>query len=114
MRYAVTEGERSVTELAARLFDVGPRSAVARSVAKALTDANPELDELGDLPPGTLVEVPEVEDQEPAEELHALADVAPAGLLTGLREAVEPLNEGFAELVDAVREENAERRKALG
>lgn len=55
-----TAGEKSVRELAARLYRVNPSSAAARSVAAALLDANPHLASIAALPAGTPILVPEV------------------------------------------------------
>ena len=56
MPYTTTRGERTISELAARLFGVGERTAVARRAAKALRTANPELERIDELTPGTIVE----------------------------------------------------------
>jgi hypothetical protein len=105
MEYATTKSERTVAELVGRLFGVGERTAVARRAAAALLAANPELERIEELPRGTIVEVPEVEDAAPTEELRPLPDVAAAAVV---RRALGELDD-LSELVEAIIDDRVAR-----
>ena len=76
MRFVVFKGEKSVDELAARIFSIeadGSRTAT-HQVADALVKANPQLAYLDKLPVGSLITIP---DEAPAicpDELAVAAD----------------------------------------
>src|SRR5215207_2081341 len=97
-RYAMTAGERTVNDLAARLFGVGPRSELGRRAAEALRKANPFLEHPGSVPAGTLIEVPVVEGVSPVSGLPTVVDLGPAGVLAALRESLDPLREALGQL----------------
>jgi hypothetical protein len=63
MQFATTLPDESVEALAARVYDLGerPPPTAVRAAAKALADANPFLRKGVDVPPGTVVEVPRLE-----------------------------------------------------
>jgi hypothetical protein len=63
MQFATTLPDESLEALAARVYDLGekPPPTAVRAAAKALADANPFLRKLADVPPGTVVEVPRLE-----------------------------------------------------
>lgn len=103
MRYATTQGDESVTALAARIFGVGPRTKLARRAAKALRDANPVLAEVASLPKGTPVAVPSVEGGKPTVRLRELSDFATRGVFRATRADAEPLGELLATIADARR-----------
>src|SRR5438270_11487070 len=76
MRVAVFTGERDLSELVARLFDVRRAAAsVARQAEQALREANPHLDlrNLRRLPEGTPILVPDVPGARPTREAQPLA-----------------------------------------
>jgi hypothetical protein len=60
MQLAATRPNETVEALAARVYDLGekPSRAATRAAAKALTEANPFLAKLDDVPPGSVVDVP--------------------------------------------------------
>jgi hypothetical protein len=60
MQLATTRPDESLDQLAARVYDLGeqPSRSAVRAAARALTDANPFLHRLADVPPGTVVAVP--------------------------------------------------------
>jgi hypothetical protein len=107
MRYATTQGDESMTALAARIFGVGPRTQVARRAAKALRKANPALAEVASLPKGTPIAVPPVEGGKPAVRLRDLSDFAARGAFRATRAEAEPLGELVAAIADA-REASAD------
>jgi hypothetical protein len=113
MPYTTTSDERTVGELASRLFGVGERSKAGRLAAKELVALNPELKDIKDLPPGTLVEVPELEDAELKHPLPELTEAAPATLVAGLRAATGALEDALAAEADEAREQANEQLKAL-
>jgi hypothetical protein len=113
MPYATTSEERTVGELAARLFDVSERSKAGRAAAKELLALNPELKGIKELPAGTLVEVPELEDAELKHPLPELTEAAPGALVAGLRAATGPLEDALAAEADEARKQANEHLKAL-
>jgi hypothetical protein len=64
MQFATTQPDESLEALAARVYDFGerPPPAAVRAAAKALADANPILRKPADVPPGTVVEVPRLDE----------------------------------------------------
>ena len=61
MRFAIYKGEKSVTDLANRLFRLQGRGsqAATRHAADALLKANPQLSDISKMPPGSLIAVPD-------------------------------------------------------
>lgn len=61
MRFVMFKGEKSVTDLANRLFNIQGRGSQAaiKQAADALLKANPQLKNIGKLPPGSLIAVPD-------------------------------------------------------
>jgi|SRR5581483_9278606 len=61
MRFAVYKGEKSVTDLANRLFRLQGRGSqtATRQAADALLKANPQLSDISKVAPGTLITVPD-------------------------------------------------------
>src|SRR4051794_16547814 len=113
MAYATTSDERTVGELASRLFGVGERSKVGKLAAKRLLTLNPELKEIKDLPPGTLVEVPEVEGAELDQPLPELTEAASGTLVAGLRATTGALGDALAAEADEARKEANAHLKEL-
>ncbi len=64
MQLASTLPSETLEELAARVYDLGekPSPAVVRAAATALRDANPFLERPADVPTGTVVDVPPLDD----------------------------------------------------
>jgi hypothetical protein len=64
MQLTSTLPSESLKELATRVYDLGekPSPAAVRAAATALTAANPFLEQPADVPPGTVVDVPPLED----------------------------------------------------
>jgi len=64
MQLTATLPDESLEALATRVYDLGerPSQARVRAAARALTDANPALRRMADVAPGTVVEVPALED----------------------------------------------------
>jgi len=64
MKYAVSKGETEISELAGRIFDIKGRGAAAASkqAEAALLKANPHLQDLTKIKPGTLIVIPEAEE----------------------------------------------------
>jgi hypothetical protein len=114
MAFATTAKDRTVGELASRLFGVGARSAAGRAAAERLLALNPELKEIKELPEGTLVEVPEVEDAELAKPLPGLTQAASGTLVAGLRASADTLEDALAETADDARNGATAELKALG
>ena len=78
MRFAMLKGERNLSDLVGRLFQIkGPRAkALAREAEAALLRDNPHLRHLRTVPEGTVIVVPDVADVNPAEEARPVGDVA--------------------------------------
>lgn len=113
MAYATTAKDETVAKLAARLFGVGPRSKVGRAAAEELLALNPELKDIKELPEGTLIEVPEIEDAEFDSPLPSLTEAAPATLVAGIRVSTEALEHALAGTADDAREQANESLKRL-
>jgi hypothetical protein len=112
MPFATTANDQTVGQLAARLFGVGPRSKIARAAAEELLALNPELKDIKELPEGTLIEVPEIEDAELDTPLPGLTEAAPATLVAGIRASTGALEEALAATADDARDQaNASLRR---
>ncbi len=61
MRFAIFKGEKSVADLATRLFRVQGRGSQAtmKQAAEALLKANPQLNDLSKVPVGSLIAIPD-------------------------------------------------------
>jgi hypothetical protein len=116
MQYVTTSGDKSVAELAARIYGVEERSAVARKAVKALRDANPELEHIEELPRGTIVEVPEeVSGKEPRRALGALTDSVGVTAVRSLRAGLDELADALEEIADdRLADARAERKLLAG
>lgn len=87
MRFVTFKGERNLSELARRVFDIkGPKAAEhTKEAAAALLRTNPHLRELKEVPEGTPIIVPNVPGVPPAETQPAVA----AEILAHLRETLK-------------------------
>jgi hypothetical protein len=112
MRFAVLAENETLEELAARVYDVsaGGKSAL-RSAGKALTDANPFLRRIDQVPAGTVVAVPPLEGADPASQTHAAEALPAAALAAQLRGAVALVRQRLASEIEA---ELAESKEAVG
>jgi hypothetical protein len=104
MAFATTAKDRTVGELASRLFGVGARSEAGRAAAERLIALNPELKDIKELPEGTLIEVPEVEDAELKKPLPGLPQAASGTLVAGIRASADTLEDVLAETADDARD----------
>jgi|SRR5579859_156504 len=61
MRFTIYKGEKSVTDLASRLFHLQGKGsqAATKQAADALLKANPQLTDLSKLAPGSLIAIPD-------------------------------------------------------
>lgn len=118
MGYATTTGrEKTVAELAHRLYGVAESSAEGREAAKALKAANPELRRIADLPRGTVIEVPAI-DLEPRTPLLDFPELAGSVVVEGARDDLDDLRESLDALAtgrvdDAVRSQRRLNSKAV-
>jgi hypothetical protein len=89
MRIAYTRAGEPVEELAARVyrFEGEPSATALRSAGKALRDANPYLRKLSEVPEGTIVVVPELENARPAGRTDALEAATGKLVVERLRDA---------------------------
>ena len=92
MKIATYQGERNVSELAGRVFQIarlkGPQAkALAKAAEAALVVANPQLGDLKSLHAGALIIVPEVPGVEMAEKVSPTEGMA--------TEIVEPLRQAL-------------------
>jgi len=64
MQLTATRSDEGIEALASRVYDLGerPSQAKVRAAVRALRDANPALHRMADVPPGTVVEVPPLEE----------------------------------------------------
>jgi hypothetical protein len=100
MRIATTRAGEPIEELAARVFKFGgkPSATALRSAGKALRDANPFLRKLSEVPEGTIVLVPELENAKPKARTESL-EAATGGLV------VERLREAAAQALELLAAE---------
>ena len=106
MRIAYTRAGEPVEELAARVyrFEGKPSATALRSAGKALRDANPYLRKLSEVPEGTIVVVPELENARPAGRTDALEAATGELVVERLRDAAAQAVELLAgELDDEAR-----------
>ena len=91
MRFAYTKAGEPLEELAARTYAFqGKESATQlRTAAKALRDANPFLRRLSDVPEGTLLVIPPLEDAAPAPATQPPEGAAAALVAARLRDAAQ-------------------------
>ena len=95
MKFAVSKGETSLTDLTSRLFDIKGQGAAAtakRSEA-ALLAANPQLADLSRVPAGTLIVIPELPDNPPVKTAQTAGIGAEVGdqLTAALKELSEAI-----------------------
>jgi DNA repair ATPase RecN len=111
MRIAYTRAGEPLEELAARVykFDGEASTTALRSAGKALRDANPYLRKLSEVPEGTIVVVPELENAAPAG-TDALEAATGELVVERLREAAAQAVELLAGELD---EELADARSSL-
>ncbi len=112
MRIAYTRAGEPLEELAARVykFDGEASTTALRSAGKALRDANPYLRKLSEVPEGTIVVVPELENAAPAGRTDALEVATGELVVERLREAAAQAVELLAGELD---EELADARSSL-
>ena len=67
MKFAVSKGEKELSELTARLFEIRGRGAAerAKKAEATLLKANPHLSDLSKVPDGTLIVIPDLPDGPP-------------------------------------------------
>src|SRR5215218_5516965 len=89
MRIAYTRAREPLEDLAARVyrFKGEPSATALRSAGKALRDANPYLRKLSEVPEGTVVVVPELENAKPAGRTDALETATGKLVVERLRDA---------------------------
>ncbi len=103
MRFAVTIENETLDALAGRVyaFEGQPSQAAKRAAAKALTDANPFLRRIADVPPGTVVAVPEHEQARPSNETRDAEPMIGGLVVEQLRGAVALARRALSDDVDA-------------
>jgi hypothetical protein len=113
MRFASTGKERTIEELAQRLYRTEGRGAAtaARRARRALRDLNPQLADLEEVPEGTLIIAPDVEGTEAADEEALPPEAAGAG--PGAEALGVALEAAAASMVDAIARERDGARRAL-
>jgi hypothetical protein len=98
MRLAMFKGEKSIEDLAARLFQVKAGDAEARKRASAaLIEANPQLANLDRVPPGSVVVVPDAPHAVNAGEVVEPAIMAARDLARSVAEHVTAFTAGLAD-----------------
>jgi hypothetical protein len=100
MRFVMFKGEKTVVDLAKRLFVLKGRGSAeaTKQAADALLNANPQLRDLTNVPPGSLVAVP---DQAPAiapEELTAAFGVGRSLTSQTVQDAFDSLQQRIGEI----------------
>ncbi|HEY2160880.1 MAG TPA: hypothetical protein VGH24_06195 [Solirubrobacteraceae bacterium] len=99
--FTTTRSERTVHQIARRLFDASDPAALEHASDKLL-EANPQLADLESLPPGTLVEIPAVKGVGLKADPLTLSDASGVAALHSLRNVLPDLS-------TAVRDARAQR-----
>jgi predicted nucleic acid-binding Zn-ribbon protein len=107
MRFAVTDGERTVEELVERLYRTESKSAAGRA-KRGLRDLNPQLKEIAETAAGTAILVPDVDGAEPVGEeevssAQAIATAVTDDFSAALNAALDQLESSIAEERDDTR-----------
>ena len=109
MRIAHTKSDEPLDELATRVYALRKDATATerRAAGRTLRDANPFLGRLSDVPEGTLLVVPELEETAPADHTESLGATATA-LLAGriglvAEQAIELLADELGEVRDDAR-----------
>ncbi len=115
MRIASTKSGESLEQLVHRVykFKEKPSQAKVKAVAGELAKANPFLRKLADVPAGTRVIVPPLEDAEPAASTRPVDAVAARTVLGGLSALVEQATKSLLEDVEQDAEETKSSTSAL-
>ena len=115
MRIASTKSDESLEQLVHRVYTFAekPSKARVKAVAGSLAKANPFLRKLGDVPAGTRLIVPPLEDAAPAETTSTVDAVAAGTLLGGLGALVEQATKSLVEAVEQDAEETKSSISAL-
>ena len=105
MQFAVTKGEETLGELAARLYAFGdqPSASALREAERALVQANPFLRRPAEVAAGTVLAVPPLTRAEPSEEAGTLESVAGETVASALRVALTGAVEAFDRSLEAER-----------
>lgn len=100
MKFSVYKGEKEISDLAARVFDIkGRNTAEARRKAEAaLLSANPHIRNLAELREGTLIVVPELPESPPpkATQAGSILDELGDHLTRTMKELEETLSRSVA------------------
>jgi Phage Tail Protein X len=78
MKFAISNQEKDLTELATRVFNIKGRNAVemTEKAGVALLKANPHLADLSNLPAGTLIVIPDFPDRPPLKDSRVAGNVS--------------------------------------
>jgi hypothetical protein len=116
MNVVYTKAGEPLEELAARAYAFEEKESVAatRSAGKALRNANPFLRRLSEVPEGTLVVVPPLEDAEPGAEAEPIAGAAVALVAARLRDIAEQAIEALGAELDQEVEDTRGSLDVLG
>jgi hypothetical protein len=113
MKFAVSKGEKELSELTARLFDIKGRGGAeaAKKAEAALLEANPHISDLSKVPEGTLIIIPDIPDGP------AVKAAETAGIETELQEhlkaTVEELDAAFVRSLESEEKAAAASRDLL-
>jgi hypothetical protein len=110
MNFAIFKGEKNVTELAARLFQLrgtGSKSA-ATEAGEALLKANPQLNEISKVPVGSIIVVPPDAPPLPAEESPAPANLVRAFAAERAQQFLTMLDSGLTDIESRASDANSD------
>jgi len=100
MSFAIFKGETSVKELVSRLFGISGKGSAAKAdaAAKALVQANPQLQNINKVPVGTVITVPPgAPPLKPAEAAPA-AVASPIAIATQAQQTLNMINQRLADM----------------
>jgi hypothetical protein len=100
MRFVIFNGEKSVTELANRLFRVPGKSgqAATKKAAAALLKANPQLSNISKVPVGSLIAIPDTAPPLNPDEQESAPSVATSFVAERVQSAFESLHQRLGEI----------------
>jgi hypothetical protein len=101
MQFAVLAENETLESLAARVYDLPAGPAALREAGKALTDANPYLRRIDQVPAGTVVAVPPLARIEPSAQTQGVDTLPAAVLAAQLRGAIALVRQRLASDVEA-------------
>jgi hypothetical protein len=113
MKFSVYKGEKDISDLTARLYEIKGRSSAAagKKAEAALLSANPHIRDLTKVPEGTLIAIPDLPDSPPLKVAQTAAITADLG--DHLKQTLKELNEILSRSAETEESEATASNDAL-